>query len=68
MYNRSLLCYEKAMIRQMIHPSLQKTKERKIKKIITYSFFVGVGGGGESSTDETLKVSRLTEASPLISR
>ena len=52
----------------MIHPILFKQKERKIKIIITYSLFGGVGGGSESSTDETLKVSRLTEASPLISR
>ena len=36
--------------------------------MITYSLFGGVGGGGESSTDETLKVSRLTKVSPLISR
>ena len=55
------------MICQMIRPILFKQKERKIKIIITYSLFGGVGGGGESSTDETLKVSRLTEASPLIS-
>ena len=55
------------MIRQMICPILFKQKERKIKVTITYSLFGGVGGGGESSTDETLKVSKLTEVSPLMS-
>ena len=52
------------MIHQVIRLSFSKQKGRKIKKIITYSLFGGVGGGGESSTDETLKVSRLTEVSP----
>ena len=52
----------------MIRPILFKQKARKIKIIITYSLFGRVRGGGESSTDEMLKVSRLTEASPLISR
>ena len=57
------------MICQVIHLYFSKKKEeRKIKIIITYSLFGGVGGGGESSTDETLKVSRLTEVSPLISK
>ena len=51
----------------MIHPNLFKQKERKIKVIITYSLFGGVRGGGESSTDETLKVSKLTEVSTLMS-
>ena len=55
------------MIRQMIRLNLFKQKERKIKVTITYSLFRGVGRGGESSTDETLKVSKLTEVSPLMS-
>ena len=55
------------MIHQMICLNLFKQKERKIKVTITYSLFGGVGGGGESSTDETLKVSKLTEVSPLMS-
>ena len=56
------------MICQVIRLCFLKKKERKIKIIITYSLFGGVGGGGESSTDEILKVSRLTKVSPFISR
>ena len=55
------------MIRQAICLYFSREKGRKIKTTITYSLFGGVGGGGESSTDETLKVSQLTEVSPLIS-
>ena len=53
-------------IERFIRTFLNK-KERKLKTTITYSLFGGVGGGGESSTDETLKVSRLTKVSPLMS-
>ena len=56
------------MIRQVIRLCFFKKKERKIKIIITYSLFSGIGGGGASSTDETLKVSKLTQVSPLISK
>ena len=68
MYNNCLFTIKKKRtIRQMIRLCFFK-KKRKIKIIITYSLFGGVGGGGESSTDETLKVSKLTEVSPLIFR
>ena len=57
------------MIHQVIRLCFfKKQKERKIKIIIIYSLFGGVRGGGKSSTDETLKVSKLTEVSPLISK
>ena len=56
------------MIRQAIRLNFSKEKGRKIKITITYSLFGGVGGGGEFSTDETLKISKLTKVSPLISR
>ena len=51
----------------MIRPNLFKQKKRKLKVTITYFLFGGVWGGGESSTDETLKVSKLTKVSPLMS-
>ena len=57
------------MIHQIIRLFFsKKEKGEKFKITITYSLFSGVRGGGESSTDKTLKVSKLTEVSPLISR